>query len=428
MNRALLLGTLSLVTIVSHPARAQETRAPAEEPAGAIALADALALVSARSPRLAAEAWPIRAAEARRRNAGVLSNPEITVTVEDALGSGDFSGLDQSQTTLELGQVVELGGKRRARRDAAEGDKDVATRELETLRVEVLAEATIAFIHVVADQHRVALSKQARELAEAAVEAAQRRVRSGATSPVEEQRARILVARARIVEEHAHHELLAARRRLAATWGSADPKFTEAVADLFARPPLPSYEEIAARIERSPELRRLAGERVRRTAALDLARARAVPDVRAFAGVRRLEAAEETAFLGGLSLPLPVFDRNQAEIGERRALRSQVDDEVAARKVELLTTLFAGYQELMHVGTALDTLEREVLPQAQGMLATVDEGFRLGRFTQLELVDAQRTLSDVRNEHIDATEEYHVFIARLEALLGEPLRQNGTRE
>jgi outer membrane protein, heavy metal efflux system len=413
------MGLFLLLVVGSTTNAAEPIR---EEPAGSLTLTQVMALVSERSPVLAADAWSVRAAEERKRYAGSISNPEVTALVEDALGTGDFSGFDRSQATLEVGQVIELGGKRGARRAVAEGEEDVARRDYEHRRVEVAGNATIAFIHVVADQHRVALAKKARELAAAAAEAAERRVQSGATSTVEEQRARILLARSIIDEESAAHELASARRRLAAAWGSAEPRFTEAKADLFSRAPAPAFEELAARIDRNPEMRRLAGERARRTAALDLARARAVPDVRTFAGVRRLEGVDETAFLGGVSLMLPVFDRNRGAVGEARALRSQIEDETAAVKVELLATLFAEYQELAHVTTALDSLEKDVIPRAEKMLEAIDEGFRLGRFTQLELVDAQRTLVEVRNEHIDATEEYHVFVARLEMMLGEPLR------
>lgn len=412
---------VAVLLVAAVPIAGAERKTLAE-PAGPLVLADALALVLEQSPQLAMHAWPVRAAEARRVHAGARTNPEISLLLEDAAGTGDFEGVSQAQTTLELGQVIELGGKRRERIALAKGAEDEARGEYEVRRLEVLGDAAIAFVHVVADQHRVALAVKARELAEAGLAAAEKRVQAGAASAVDEQRARVLLARSKIEEEHVEHELLSSRRRLAAMWGATEPRFTEAKADLFARAVPPPFEELAARIERNPELRRLSAERVHRSAALSLARSRAVPDVRAVAGARRLEGPDAVAFLAGVSVPLPVFSRNQGDIAEANARRSQVDDEAAATRVALLTRLFGEYQELVHVTTALDSLEKEVLPQADAMLQAVGDGFRLGRFSQLELVDAQRTLIEVRNEHIDAAEEYHTFVVRIEELLGEPLR------
>jgi len=390
------------------------------EPAEPLVLADALARVVERSPALAAEAWSVRAAEAKGLYAAARKNPEVTLQVEDAVGTGKLEGFSAAQTTLQLGQLLELGGKRAERRSLAQSEENMARVELEAAKIDVLGDATVAFVHVVGDQHRVTLAEKARTFAEDAVAAASRRVSSGAASVVEVERAKVRAARATIVEEHVRHEMLSSRRRLAAMWGSTDPRFTEAKADLFARSSPAPFDELAARIERSPDLRRIAAERTRRAAALDLARAKGVPDVQVFLGARRLEGPGETAFLGGVTVPLP-FNRNRGEIGEADALRSQIADRESAMRVELLAALFETYQELMHVITELEALESEVLPGAESVRAAVDEGFKAGRFSQIELVDAQTTLLDVEKERIDAAERYHTYVVRLEQLLGESL-------
>jgi outer membrane protein, heavy metal efflux system len=391
------------------------------EPKGVLTLRDVVTAVLGSSPELAAHALEIQAAEAQSRHAGQWHNPDVTIEIEDAAGSDAYRGIDQAQTTLQLGQLIELGGKASARRSAAESIEQRVRRDFEVRRATVLTEATGRFVHVVGDQHRLELAREARKLAEAALAVAQRRVNSGAASNVEERRARILLARARIEEEHAEHELAASRRRLAASWGSTAPTFSEARADLFARTQLPVFDELAARIDANPELASLVSERAVRDAQVAVAESRAAPDLRVFAGARRLEGPDAITFLAGASLPIPLFNRNQGAVGDAEARRAQLDHDEQRARVAALTALFGNYQELAHVVTELDTIERDVLPQAEAMLRTLDEGFKLGRFSQLELFDAQRTLLEVREERIDAAEEYHGYIARLERLLGGPL-------
>ena len=134
-----------------------------------------MALVLVGSPELAAFAWDVRAAEARRLYTPRAVNPDIELTAEDALGTRSYSGLSQTQVTLRLEQVIELGGKSRARRDVAAGAEQTARREYELRRTLVLSEAATRFVHLVADQHRLELAREARQLAETGLAAAERR-------------------------------------------------------------------------------------------------------------------------------------------------------------------------------------------------------------------------------------------------------------
>ena len=111
-----------------------------EDPAGSISLRDALGLALMQSPELATFAWELRAREARLLQAGRPPNPVITTAVQDLGGSTGFTGAAdpiQSQTTIELSQLVELGGKRAARQRLAALDRDLAAWDFETARIEI---------------------------------------------------------------------------------------------------------------------------------------------------------------------------------------------------------------------------------------------------------------------------------------------------
>lgn len=391
------------------------------EPEGSLTLRDALALTLARNPALAVFALEDRIAEARVLQAGLRPNPDLTLTVEDVLGTGTLRGARQAETTLQLGQLVELGGKRAARREAAAAARASQQREYELERIERLAEATEKFIHVVGDQQELALAREAVAWTERALSAVRQRIQAGRASALEEKRALILLARSRIEEEHAEHELLSARVRLTALWGATKPAFEEAQADLFQLRSVPPLDQLLARLPASPQLQRWLTEQQLRDAEVKLARAQARPSLLVGGGLRRVEGSDEHALVLQFSMPLPVSDRNQGAVAEAQARREQVDLEQRDTQVRLHTLLFGLYQELIHKQTELESLDRVILPAAEEALALAQQGFEQGRFSQLDLLDARRTLLELKLEQIQAATAYHNFVVELERLLGEPL-------
>src|SRR4029077_13023176 len=87
----------------------------AADPMGDITLAQSLALTLKQNPELAAFSWDVRSAEARILQARLAPNPELNVQTEDIGGTKKSTGFSRSQTTVQLSQLIELGGKRSAR-------------------------------------------------------------------------------------------------------------------------------------------------------------------------------------------------------------------------------------------------------------------------------------------------------------------------
>ncbi len=393
------------------------------EPRRELALDQALALALARSPELAVFSWDLRSGDAKKLQASLRPNPEFSVAVEDFLGTGAFSGGRQAQTTLRLSQLIELGGKRSARMDVASMFRGRAEADYQLKRVQVLADVTEKFIHVVADQNELELARDSVKLAGDALRAAQRRVQAGKASAMEESRALVDQFRSHVIEEHVEHELRAAKRRLAATWGSTEPVFEVATADLFARNAIPTFEALADRVTTSPEIGRWVTEERLREAEVRLADSKRVPDLEVQGGMRRLEGPREQGFVMQLSVPLPVFNRYQGDSADARALREKTTAERQATEVRLRTVLYGLYQELQHALTQLDILERRVLPQAERTLAIAREGFAQGKFSQLDMVDARKTFVEVRLEFINAATAYHQTVLEIERLTGVPLHE-----
>lgn len=427
-----LAGLLSLVPFL-HAQTGRPGPAPAapgqslEEPTGLLTLRHALALALARGPELAVFPHELRALEARQLQASLRPNPELSLEVENVLGTGAVRGFTAAETTLQLSRLVELGGKRLARVEAAARQRDVVAADYEVRRVEVLASAAGAFIRTLAAQEEVRLAKERLDLAQRVAATIGELVANGRVSPVEETRARAAAAAARMAHETAQHELAGERARLAAHWGGREARFAEAAGTLDEQTPLPDFDALARRAGDSPELRRWAVELSRRQAELALADARRVPDVRLAGGVRDLSGPDDRGLVFGVSAPLPLFDRNQGarEEARQRALLGAAEQHAA--EVRLLAEVRAVHERLRAARFAADTLAKEILPAARQAFEAIAEGYRAGKFGYLDLLEAQRSLFDARQRHLAALASARLALVELERLLGGPLETQPPR-
>jgi len=397
-----------------------ENRAQTREPNGVVTLGEALVWALARSPDLGVFPYDLRAAEARILQAGLRPNPELSVEIEEFGGRGERSGFDSAETTIRIDQPIELGAKRVRRRDVAGLDKELVQWDYRAARLDVMRETARAFGAVLAAQERLALNDRLVELSRQTQTAAAQRVKAGKDSPVDELRADVALAASRIERQKAEKALTAARHALAATWGGLAPAFERAGGDFYeVAAPLPP-DEMATVFADNPDVARWQTEEDQRRAALRLEKARGAPDIAVGGGLQRFEATDDTALVFGVTIPLPLFDRNQgsvlaatAELGKTRRQAEAAQVKATAALAEAAGALAAAYDEIT-------TLRRDALPQAQRVFEAAQQGYQQGKFDYLYLLDAQRTLIQIQAQHIDAIEAYHRARADVERLLGGP--------
>jgi len=392
-----------------------------EAPIDVLTLRQALALALLQNPELSAFTWEIRAAEARTLQAGLRPNPELGLEVENIAGTGAFRGGRSAETTLRLSQVIELGGKRARRLRVAALERDLAAWEYETKRLEVLTAVAQAFVEVLRAQERLEAEAELVRLAGQVLATVAERVKAGKASPVEETKAGVALSTSRVARERARSELEATRKRLAATWGSTTPIFQriEGAFEIITAPP--SAEALAERIVQNPDLARWSTEMQQRQATLDLAGAQKVPDLTAGGGVRHLNEAGAAALVLSFSIPLPVVNRNQGAILEAQHRLAKAGEERRAAIVRVQAALAAAYATLTAAFAEATTLQEEIVPGARRVFEATSEGYRQGKFSLLDVLDAQRTLFEAREQYIEALATYHKAVAEVERLIGGEL-------
>ncbi len=402
-------------------ASAADTPLAVEEPEGDLHLEQALALALLKNPSLLAAAWEARATEAMVLQTARPPNPELEVEVENFGGRDLTRGFAGSEITVQLSQRIELAGKRLKRKRVAASERDLAGWDYEIERVRVLSETAHAFVDVLVAQERTALYEEFAALAEQVLAAAAERVRFGKAAPVEETRARVYLASCIVNRERARHGLTAARSVLAAVWGDQAAHFRQARGDLTRLPALPDGALLSGPSPELPEIARGSGEVNVRQANLALEQARRIPDLTLSAGVRRLPEIEETAFVMGLSIPLPILDRNQGAVQAARHRRARADAERAAIEAGLRESLTRAVERLASALRETAALRDHLLPGARSAFETCDEGYRYGKFDYLDVLDAQRTFLETRARYIDTLAEVHKSRVDVARLTGEPM-------
>jgi cobalt-zinc-cadmium efflux system outer membrane protein len=389
--------------------------------AAPLTLAEAIERTLASNPDLRVYAPRFRAAREHESTAALRPPFELDLGVEDAFGTGRVSGFDSAETTVAFSQVIELGGKRDLRVDAAAAGTALVDAERAVAELDVLAEVTRRFIHVASDQEHLAVTQRATALADENVEAATARVAAARAPEVELRRARVTRARAGVEQEHAEHELLASRRRLAAMWGDTEAAFDDVSADLYALPQSEGYEALVSRLVESPDFARFASEERLRDAELRVAEAHARTNLAVRAGLRELHDTDDEALVFGVSLPLFSRSRARSEIAAAQALRERTAAERDAHRVKAEAQLFELFQELRHAITESEVLRSSVLPEMEAALEATRVAFERGRYSYLEWVDAQRELIDVQRQLIDAAANAQLYRTEIERLTGEAL-------
>lgn len=415
--------------VVNQPPADMSAAPAGENPAGRITLRDALALALRQSPELASFAWEIRARESAVIQAGRPPNPVADLLFEDLGASGRVLNGGRTagaQATVQLSQVIELGGKRAARRTLAGLERDLAEWDFEAARIDVLTRVTAAFLNVLASQQTVALADRTRVLVEQVEQTVRTRVEAGVVSPIEQTKAGVALAMARIDEQRARRSLAADRTALAALWGHPAAVFASVEGDLRSPPALPSFDLLVQHVDRNPDVARWATEIAQRDAARALASARGVPDVTVTAGYRRLTDVDSNALVIGASIPLPLVDRNRAGVQAAAQRMAQAREAERSARARVTTLLAATYRDLAVAHDEAAALAGGVLPGARSAFAAIEEGYRLGRFGYLDVLDAQRTLVSAETQHLRALAEVHKAAAQVERLIGVPLADAAT--
>lgn len=369
------------------------------------------------SPRIQAQWLGITAQSGGARQDALWPNPELSVEAENFNGSGPYERRTRMEMTYLLRQPLPIGGRTWVASDVADRTDQLARLNAAIEVQRRLARAESLFHQVLHQQSGLELAEERLETAARVADAARLREAAGKAARMEVLRAQSALEEARILRAGQEARLRAVAGELAALWGGVpEEKWT-----------LESTEEgesggmdtatLQQMLEASLEWRRWDALTALQDSAHSLEIRKAIPDITVGAGWRTFNEEDERAWVVDVSLPLPLFDRNQGGIGRAEAEDGMARLEAEEARRDLLARATASHLRLTTARESEKSLVSVVEPAAREAFALAEKGYRAGKFNYLELADAQRAWFDAREKALDARLEKSLAEIELRTLL-----------
>ncbi|ACM33648.1 MULTISPECIES: TolC family protein [Diaphorobacter] len=378
----------------------------------ALTLGDALRLALAHNTELASARLEVQAMEAAEMQAGARPNPELGVLVEDTRNA-------TRTTTVQWAQPIELGGKRTARLTAAARAREQALVALQAKQAGLQAAVTSAFFELLGAQEQALLMQASLDLAHNASTIAGKRLQAGKVPPLELAKAQVAEAGVRAELLQARSELQLTRQRLSIFWGQTTPNFERADGNADALPAIPSDREVGERMAQAAVLKVAQLDVARRQALTGIEQAKRIPDPTVTLGAKRAAELGRTQLVVGISVPLPILDNNQGNLLEALRREDQARETVTTVRLQLQTEVSAALEKLRLTSQQVQLLRGEVLTTAQAAYDAAVKGYALGKFAFLDVLDAQRTLFQLRQQVLRSTADAYRAAADIDRLLGQ---------
>ena len=406
-------STFSAVAVAAESVTAQPAHREREWQ-NTMTLAVAWDKALAANPGLQAARYGAAATEGAILQSKARPNPELAFTQEDTRS-------DTRSSTFQINQLIELGGKREARMRMAEGEKAAAQASVFETQAALRYQLVTYFNELLLLQQRVQFASKTHALTVLATDAAEKRVQAGKVPPLEASRAQVAQANAALELQQAESLIVVAQQNLASLWGGTAAEVGVASGDFYVTEEAPTADQLETLLEEAPAMLLARQTLEQSRAASELERARRVQDPTVSVGVKRAREVGRNQVVLGVSIPLPLFDRNAGN--QLQALRKvdQAEQKLQEQRVQLQAQVFSARQQLLSSHRQLGLLKSQIIPTAQSAYDVAVRGFTLGKFNFLDVLDAQRTLFESQRQLLDQLMASHKAHAEINRLLGTPV-------
>lgn len=384
-----------------------------------ITMAKVVEIALQNNPNLKAFEYEINSIEKREIQAGLIPNPEVNFEAEDFLGGKGLSGIKGSQYTFSAGQLFELGGKRSSRINLVAKEIIAAKGNFDLLKLDLISQVKTAFFSLYKIHHQTTLQEKFIKINEEILKTISERVKAGRTSPAEESKVRIALINSRIELQRLQRDYSSTQTRLNSLLGTTGKNLvptTELFDKLFTPP---DKENILQDLENVPSIKNINNETNIRKAQLQLEESLSVPDLTASLGVRYLNELKTNSFVASLSIPLPIFNRNQGNIQSAEVKIQQMDEIIRAQKLSIISAFNTSNNNLLSAYNNAIQLKENILPESEKAYEITKQGYLQGRFAFIDLLDAQRTLFETQTQYLLELTDYYNSLIEIENITGK---------
>jgi outer membrane protein, heavy metal efflux system len=373
-----------------------------------------------RNPTLKQADAEVRAAEGRKRQAGLYPNPTIGYQGEQIRG-GSFRGGEQGAF---LEQDIVLGGKLGAAKNAFEQELKQAEVERQEQRLRVTNGVTIAYYQSLAAQETVALRTRLLKLAQDAAETSKQLFNVGQSDQPDVIQAEIEVEQAELGLVVAQQSQQQRWKALAAMVGNPGLPFSLLAGSLEDVPELDPEQWLGVLLADSPAVRISQVGVTRAEAAVNRARREPIPDLQIRAGFEQnrelMEPSGRPVGLQGFAevgVRIPLFNRNQGNIQAAKANVERAKLETQRVQLLLRERVAPTVQNYLTAKTAVDRYRNQMIPRAEKAYALYLEKYNSMAAAYPQVLIAQRTLFQLRTDYVNALETLWVNSVALKGFM-----------
>ena len=409
-SRFLMVGKLMItsLSVVSLGAFSQQT----------VKLNEAINYTLQQHPGLKSFSYMQKASEGMIEQASTSSPMTFSAEVEDAFGTGGYSGVSAMQTTLSISWLLERD-KIESRVNVANEKANMAKFKRQIKALNLAAETAKVFITLLSQKEQLKLAKLARNQTKQVLGEIKIRVTAGKLNVIDELRAKAELSRKELTVDDLLHEIQASKAQLAAQWqGEADFIVD---GDLLTIPTIAQIETVYKKLKSNPRLNIFSSQQQIAEAEIELAKVKQKPSWSVNTGIKRNEFVDDYAVTAGISIPFGSENRNRGKITALRAKQNQSRAESDALYQRISTQLLMLTHKLKHNRHVINGLSTETIPALE--LASIKAGaaYKIGRYRYTDWYAVQQELVTSQTELIEAYTNIHLFTIELECLTGSSI-------
>lgn len=374
---------------------------------------------------LVGERYSVSIARARIVTARLRPNPVLTFNAmlpDSMVFAGNISPREQ---VVRTDVVIEGGGKRERRIEVAQQAASVAELQLVNTMRTIVLDVQNACVDVVLARQNLALARESLDAFNALVRVNTERVRTGDLAQVELARSRLAALQFQNDVRQQQAKLAVAQNRLKTLLGRPEREPVDVDGDVrHDAQPIQLADVTRLALGARPDLEAQRRDQARSAADIRLQMAQGRIDYTISGEVHHQRQAtpadQNTVFLYGafVSVPLPLFNRNQGEVERARLEERQAISRIAALEAQVRSDVEQAYAAYEAARDVVTTVEAQMLAPARDVRTTTEYSYRSGEASFIELLDAVRAFNDTMQSYNAARADYARSLYSLDASAG----------
>lgn len=415
------VAAIVVVAAMSATVRAQEIR---QTPSGPepLTIEQAVRAAIDSNLNLLAERFNVKVADAAIATAALRPNPVVTVSASKPDQPLADAGVSTYEQVFRTDYIVEGGGKRARRMEQATLAKSIAELQLLNTTRNLVLDVQGAFVDIQLAKLNLALARDNLHAFNDVVQINAERVRTGDLSQVELSRSQLAALQFENDVRQQEAKLRMARNRLSTLIGRGpDGDVLDVTGDLRRDAQAADYDVLRRRaLATRPDLRAVRADQARNAADLRLQLANGTIDYTISGEYHHVDGGglSGNSYLLALSVPLPVFNRNQGEVARAHAQQDQIGTKIRAIENDVSSEVANAVAAYAASRDVVNTIEQRMLAQAQDVRSVTEYSYRRGEASFIEFLDAVRTYNDTMQNYNAARAEYARSLYLLDSIAG----------